>query len=153
MGDRPKVDKVLLQSDGVRLEAKDRHTTALAGHYTDFVSMFHAVEDKKGPLFVLETDERHVVGYAFAFSAGLPSERESKFLDFLVHPNYYEREAGFVAEVLRRTKACIVRLLVPARDECRIASAMKAGMKLEHKFESYCTIDGMPSDLHILLRK
>lgn len=147
MGDRAKVDKILLQSDGVRAAAARRHAVSLAGSYRDFVTMVQAVEDGKGPLLVLETAERHVVGYAFAFSAGLAYERDSKFLDFLAHPHYQGKAPAMIQEVLSQAKARGVWALVPACDEERIASVREAGMVLDHTLKGYCTVGNQATDL------
>ncbi|MEW6357297.1 MAG: GNAT family N-acetyltransferase [Planctomycetota bacterium] len=153
MGDRPKVDKILLQSDGGRAEMGSRHRSALAGVFSDFVTMFQAMKDKRGPLFMLETDERRVVGYSFAFSAGSSVECDAKFLDFLVHPNYCKQEARLIAETIERTEARSVRLLVPASDERRLTVARAAGMDRECVLSGYCTLGGKPVDLHVLVSR
>jgi len=151
MGDRAKVDKILLQSDGVR--SMPRYAIALGGVASDFVSMFQAMEDERGPLFVLETEERHVVGYSYAFSAGSAMERDSKFLGFLVHPSYHDQETYLVSETFQQTDTRHIRFLCPACDDRRLGAARDAGMTPECSLADYGTIGGNPTDLRILIRR
>ena len=101
MGDRAKVDKVLLQSDGVAAIADQWHRLPPADAWANFVTMAQMRDDECGPLNVLETDGRHVVGYAFVFRPEGPEEAGPSVLDFLVHPNYLDQGLA----LLRRTLA------------------------------------------------
>ena len=150
MGDRPKVDKVLHQSDGVRGMQDSWRRVFLAAHFTDFVAIHQAVEDNKGVLAVLETDDKHVVGYAFALSTGSPIERESKALDFLVHPGYHRESAVLVEATARKALAAgarSVRCYLPSCDAFRADVLRQVGFRNEHTLADYCQTGERRADL------
>ncbi len=155
MGDRAKVDKVLHQSDGVRAMSERWHRVFLAAAYPDFVRIYQAVEDAKGIFAVLETDERHVVGYAFALAAGSQAEAGSKALDFLVHPNYHDEIPaliGWITDEALAGGARSVRCYLPSGDEAKVQAAREAGFGVEHSFKDYCMIGNEAVDLMVLVR-
>ena len=154
MGDRPKVDKVLHQSDGIRGMRESWLPVFLAAPFTDFVAIHQAVEDDKGMFTVLETADKHVVGYAFALSFGSPIERESKVLDFLVHPSYHHESAVLVEATARKALSAgaqSVRCYLPSCGKFRADVLKQAGFKHEHTFADYCQIGDMRADLRIFL--
>jgi len=155
MGDRAKVDKVLDQSEAVTAMSASWHRVFLAAAYPDFVRIYQAVEDGKGIFAVLETDERHVVGYAFALAAGSQAEAHSKVLDFLVHPSYYDETPALIRWVTKQAMAAgagSVRCYLPACDEAKVQAAQEAGFMVEHTFKDYCAIGDEPVDLIVLVR-
>lgn len=154
MGDRPKVDKVLHQSDGVRGMRNSWHRVFLVAHLTDFVALHQAVEHNKGVVAVLETDDKHIVGYAFALSTGSPIERESKVLDFLVHPSYHRESAVLVETTARKALAAgarSVRCYLPSCDELRADLLKQIGFKSEHTLADYCQTGEIRADLTIFV--
>jgi len=154
MGDRPKVDKILHQSDGVRAMSNSWHRAFLAAGLDDFVAMYHAVEDGRGVFTVLEADRKHVIGYAFALSAGSPMEKESKVLDFLVHPNYHQEAPGLVAATVQKALACgahSVRCFLPSCDRPKARILEQAGFVSEHTFHDYCRASRDRQDLRVFL--
>ena len=155
MGDRAKVDKVLHQSGAVRAMSDTWHRVFLAAAYPDFVPIYQAVEDGKGIFAVLETDERHVVGYAFALAAGSQAEAHSKVLDFLVHPNYHDQVPALIRWVTEEALAGgagSVSCYLPVCDEAKVQAAQEAGFGVEHSFKDYCTIGHEAVDLMVLVR-
>jgi len=150
MGDRAKVDKILHQCDAVRGMSSSWHRVFLAAAYPDFVRIYQAVEDGKGIFAVLETDERHVVGYAFALAAGSPCEARAKVLDLLVHPSYHEEAPTLIRSVAEQALAAgarSVRCYLPACDAFKIDAAQEAGLTQEHVFRAYCLMGHEPTDL------
>jgi len=150
MGDRARVDKLLHQADAVRAMSARWHRVHLTARYPDFVPAWQAVEDGRGTLTVLETDRGHVVGYAFALSAGSACEAGARALDFLVHPSYLDRAPGLIAATADDAcaqAATSVRCWLAASDEAKIAAAEEAGGAQEHTFEEYCTVGGEAADL------
>ncbi|MCD6359581.1 MAG: GNAT family N-acetyltransferase [Armatimonadetes bacterium] len=156
MGDRAKVDKVLAQADAVRAMAGEWHRCHLAAQWSDFVHMYQAVEDGRGPLDVLETEARHVVGYAFAFDTGSPMEAGSRTLDLLVHPNYHDRASTLAQHTCARALAegaRAVRCYLPQIDAPRIEILRAAGFVEEHRYSDYCMNGNRPIDLVVMVAR
>ncbi len=156
MGDRAKIDKLLHQSDAVRAMRPVWHRCFLAAAWPDFVPMVHAVEDACGPLDVLETEDRHVVGYAFAFDAGSPMEQGQRWLDFLVHPHYHERAADMIRHTCERALsegAIAVRCALPEIDAAKLAMVREAGFDEEYRLAGYCVTGEAHTDLIVMAAK
>jgi GNAT superfamily N-acetyltransferase len=150
MGDRPKVDKLLHQADAVKQLQGRWHRCFLAAAWQDFVSMYHAVEDGRGTLDVLETDERHVVGYAFAFDAGSPMEAGNRVLDFLTHPDYLDHASELLAATREHVGTRSLRCYLPRTDAHKIELLTSAGFGEEHAFADYCDTPDGPVDLVVM---
>jgi len=130
MGDRAKVDKVLLQSDGVTAMAGHWHRLPPADAWASFVTMAQMRDDGHGPLNLLETDGRHVVGYAFVFRPEA-EDTGAGVLDFLVHPTYLDQSAELLQTTLGDAAAqgvWPVRAHVVAGDARKLELLRAAGL-------------------------
>ncbi len=115
--------------------------------------MYHAVEDGRGTLDVLETDERHVVGYAFAFDAGSPIEAGNRVLDFLTHPDHLDHASGLLDATCEHTGARSLRCYLPRTDTRKMELLTGAGFREEQAFAGYCATSDGPVDLVVMAAK
>jgi ribosomal protein S18 acetylase RimI-like enzyme len=138
------------------IEARRRwHFAFIASTVPTYMAALHAVEDGRGLLRVLLTQDGSVVGYAFVLTLGTPHEPRLKTLDFAVHPHYLDQAEMLLGETLcaaQQEGLREVRAFVAACDEAKLDALQAAGFGVAYTFRDGFTLDGQPYDLLMLER-
>ena len=152
IGHRHDLDR-MLDFSAPWIEARQRwHRVALASRVPTYIAALHYVEDGRGLIGVLQTDEGSVVGYAFALNLGAGCETGLMTFDFVVHPHYLERAGLLIAETTARLgRDCYA--FVADCDESKRAALLEAGFGEEYRFGGGLVVDGQEHDLLVLRRR
>ena len=126
------------------------HFVALASHVPTFISALHYVEDGRGLIRVLKTNQGSVVGYGFALNLGSRFEQGLKTCDFVIHPHYLEHAPLLLGEVLQAA-AEPVHAVVAAGDRDKLAALKQAGFGEIKRFAAAFAVAGQAQDV-VLLR-
>jgi len=155
IGHRHDLDR-LMDFSPAWIEARHRwHFAFIAGTVPAYMAAVHKVEDGRGLLRVLLTEDGCAVGYAFVLTLGTPHEQHLKTLDFAVHPHYLDRANVLVQETLSAAQQegfPEVHAFVATCDEAKLAALYGAGFTVVHTFPGGFTLAGRPHDLLMLER-
>lgn len=144
IGDRHDCDRMLDFSRGIN-EIKDSwHKTFIASQVPTFHDALFYVEDGKGIVTVIESSKRSILGYAFVLNLGSELECNFKILDFIIHPDYFDKAGYFIKETGRIANLAGVTEIYsfsPTCDEEKVSALQKAGFRKEYKFTNKFKID------------
>lgn len=149
IGDRHDIDRLLDFSPGWIAARKRWHFLGLASQVPTFIAALHMVEDGRGIVTVLQTEDGSIVGWAFALRLGAAVET-TVTADFAVHPHYLSEGPRLLRETVGLAGQSAVYACVAACDEERVTAFAGAGFTEQYRFESGVSVDGKAYDLLLL---
>lgn len=152
--DRHDCDRMLDFSKGINEIRKDRwHRVFIANQVPTFMDALFCVEDGKGIVTVIESSKGSILGYAFVVNLGSGFEDNLKVMDFIIHPNYFDKAGYFIKETIGIANKSGIREIYafsPMCDEEKVTALMEAGFKKEYKFTKKFRINKKYYDIVVL---
>ncbi|MGE5531307.1 MAG: GNAT family N-acetyltransferase [Bacteroidota bacterium] len=149
IGHRHDLDR-LLDFSAPWIEARRRwHFVGLASHVPTFIAALHYVEDGRGIINILQTDEGSIVGYAFALNLGSGFEAGLMTFDFVIHPHYLHQASVLLSETLARAGGEVCALVAEC-DSLKMAALLRAGFTEQLRFPQACHLDDGQYDIVLL---
>ncbi|MCE5238985.1 GNAT family N-acetyltransferase [bacterium] len=153
VGHRHDVDRMMDFSPAWIEARRHWHPAFLSSSVPTYMAALHKVEDGRGLLTVLQTEDGSVLGYATVLNLGSPYEANLRTLDFAVHPHYLDQAGTLLTETLTMAQQEGLprpHAFVAACDESKLAALREAGFSVSHTFTGAFVLGGTAHDLLML---